>query len=179
MIKALLVCLFIISATTGSAQYYLRGEVKDEKDHGLQNVKIYLHSSRLLYSSGTSGGFGITTKTLHDSATFNLQGYEPKSVAIDASVYQTIILKALSKVSNTQKQSLLSVTKNADIANGNRWFVAAESYSSIVENPFINTKKFPNTAFTLRVDKASYSNIRRFINQSSMVPPYAVRNLAN
>lgn len=175
MIKTLSVCLLIFCASAGSAQYYLRGEVKDEKDLGLQNVKIYLHASRLLYSSGTSGGFGISTNALHDSATFNLQGYEPKTVAIDASVYQTVILKALNKGSNTQKQSLLSITKTADISNGKKWFVAAESYSSMVENSFINSEKFPNTAFALRVDKASYSNIRRFINQGSMVPPYAVR----
>ncbi len=175
MIKTALAGFLILSAFTGSAQFYLRGEVKDEKDQSLQNVKIYLHSSRLLYSSGTSGGFGITTSVLHDSATFNLQGYEPKTVAVDASVYQAIILKALSKGSSIQKQSLLSITRSAEISNGKKWFVAAESYSSMVENSFIKTEEFSNTSFALRVDKASYSNIRRFINQGSMVPPYAVR----
>ncbi|MEO7522973.1 MAG: von Willebrand factor type A domain-containing protein, partial [Ferruginibacter sp.] len=175
MIKFLFVGLFVLSAFTGSAQYYLRGEVKDEKEQGLQNVKIFLHSSRLLYSSGTSGGFGITTNTLHDSVTFNLQGYEPKTVAIDASVYQAIVLKALSKGVTVQKQSLLSITKNSDPSNGKKWAVAAESYNSIVENAFIKTSDFANTSFALRVDKASYSNIRRFLNQGSMVPPYAVR----
>ncbi|MEO7800375.1 MAG: von Willebrand factor type A domain-containing protein [Ginsengibacter sp.] len=175
MIKILFANLFAFSALTGSAQYYLRGEIKDEKDQGLQNVKIFLHSSRLLYSSGTSGGFGITTNTLRDSVTFNLQGYEPKTVAINASVYQTVILKALSKGVTRQKQNLLSITKNSDPSNGKTWFVAAESYNSIVENAFIKTAEFANTSFALRVDKASYSNIRRFLNQGSMVPPYAVR----
>lgn len=175
MIKILFAGLFALSALTGSAQYYLRGEVKDEKDQGLQNVKIFLHSSRLLYSSGVSGGFGITTNTLHDSVTFNLQGYEPQTVAVNASVYQTVILKALSKAVTVQKQSLLSITKNSDPSNGKKWFVAAESYNSIVENAFIKTSDFANTSFALRIDKASYSNIRRFLNQGSMVPPYAVR----
>jgi Ca-activated chloride channel family protein len=170
LIKILFVGLFALSVSTGSAQYYLRGEVKDEKDQGLQNVKIFLHSNRLLYTSGTSGGFGITTNTLHDSVTFNLQGYEPKSIAVDASVYQTVILKALNKAASIQKQSLLSITKSSDLSNGKKWFIAAESYSSIIENPFIKTTDFPNTSFALRVDKASYSNIRRFLNQSSMVP---------
>ncbi|MBC7422453.1 MAG: von Willebrand factor type A domain-containing protein, partial [Ferruginibacter sp.] len=35
--------------------------------------------------------------------------------------------------------------------------------------------KFPNTAFSLNINKASYSNVRRFLNTKSMVPPDAVR----
>src|SRR4029077_6488035 len=44
-----------------------------------------------------------------------------------------------------------------------------------IENHFINAKRFPNTRITLNVDRASYSNIRRFISLNSMVPPDAVR----
>jgi Ca-activated chloride channel family protein len=157
-----------------NAQYYLRGEIKDDKDEPLQNVKIYMHSNRLLYSTGLTGGFGITTSHLHDSLTLSLQGYETKIVQIKADVYQFITLKPLSSSSNIQKQKVLSLTKDK-YEQPAKWFVADESYSDIIENDFVNANKFPNTAFAVRVDKASYSNIRRFINQNSMVPPYAVR----
>jgi Ca-activated chloride channel family protein len=50
-----------------------------------------------------------------------------------------------------------------------------ESYSNLIENDFIKALKYPITGFSMRVDKASYSNIRRFINQKSVVPPDAVR----
>ena len=90
-------------------------------------------------------------------------------------MYQAIVLKLLSTSSNIQKQKLLSLTKDATQQIGLKWFVADESYSNLVENNFINTNKFPNTSFAVRVDKASYSNIRRFINQNGLVPPYAVR----
>jgi Ca-activated chloride channel family protein len=49
------------------AQYYIRGEVKDEKGNGLQNVKIILNSTGLPYSTGVGGAFGILTSKASDS----------------------------------------------------------------------------------------------------------------
>jgi Ca-activated chloride channel family protein len=157
------------------AQYYIRGEVKDEKDEPLQNVKIYMHSNHMLYSTGVTGGFGITTSLLNDTLTFSLQGYETKIVCIKANLYQTIVMKLLNTSSSIQKQQLFSVIRDQNMEANKKWYIADESYNYLVENDFVDAVKFPNTAFTLRVDKASYSNIRRFINQSSVVPPYAVR----
>jgi Ca-activated chloride channel family protein len=39
----------------------------------------------------------------------------------------------------------------------------------------VPAKKFPETGFAMNIDKASYSNVRRFINMQSTVPPDAVR----
>ena len=50
-----------------------------------------------------------------------------------------------------------------------------ETYNSLIENEFVVTEKNPETAVVLNVDRASYSNIRRFINMNSEVPPDAVR----
>ncbi|MDQ6844929.1 MAG: VWA domain-containing protein, partial [Bacteroidota bacterium] len=43
------------------------------------------------------------------------------------------------------------------------------------ENDFVKSNINNSTGFAMRIDKASYSNIRRFINQGSKVPPDAVR----
>ena len=173
--KIILSACFFILYFNVIAQYYIRGEVKDEKDEPLQNVKIFMHSTRLLYNTGISGGFGITTPLLNDTLTFSLQGYETKVVPVKADVYQAVVMRLLNTSSNIQKQKLLSLTKDRDLQVSKKWFVADESYSYLIENDFVNAAKFPATAFTVRVDKASYSNIRRFITQNSVVPPYAVR----
>ena len=55
------------------------------------------------------------------------------------------------------------------------WTVGAETYSSLVENDFIPAARFPETGFAVTIDKASYSNIRRFLNMGSTIPPDAVR----
>lgn len=50
-----------------------------------------------------------------------------------------------------------------------------ESYDKISENQFLKVKKEPLSTFSIDVDKASYSNIRRFINDGQLPPPDAVR----
>ena len=50
-----------------------------------------------------------------------------------------------------------------------------EDYDSFVENQFENPKTAPLSTFSIDVDNASYTNVRRFINNGQTVPKDAVR----
>ena len=50
-----------------------------------------------------------------------------------------------------------------------------EEYASLIENPFELTKSQPVSTFSIDVDNASYSNIRRMINEGQTVDKNAVR----
>jgi Ca-activated chloride channel family protein len=50
-----------------------------------------------------------------------------------------------------------------------------ETYTNLVENEFTVAEKSPEAGFALNVNRASYSNIRRFLNNGMEVPPDAVR----
>lgn len=50
-----------------------------------------------------------------------------------------------------------------------------ESYNATVENGFKNAHDRPLSTFSVDVDAASYSNLRRFINNGSLPPADAVR----
>jgi Ca-activated chloride channel family protein len=50
-----------------------------------------------------------------------------------------------------------------------------ESYQATVENKFQNPLHDPLSTFSVDVDAASYSNIRRYINNGQLPPKYAVR----
>jgi Ca-activated chloride channel family protein len=50
-----------------------------------------------------------------------------------------------------------------------------EDYDNIVENPFLTATQNPLSTFSIDVDKASYSNVRRFIQNGSLPPAGAVR----
>jgi len=50
-----------------------------------------------------------------------------------------------------------------------------ESYAELEENPFESPLKEPLSTFSIDVDNASYTNIRRFINEGQKVPKDAVR----
>lgn len=168
-----LLVLFTVSSAQG--QYYLRGEVRDEKNNALSNAKILLHSTRFVYYSGSSGTFGITSSRLADSITISLEGYQPLCVRIETGKYQNITLKMLYSSVNLQKNKLVSVTRNLHPDDRNKRTFTGETYSSLVENEFISARKYPETGCAIHTDKASYSNIRRFLGMNTTVPTDAVR----
>ena len=50
-----------------------------------------------------------------------------------------------------------------------------EAYDAVVENRFFATKEQPLSTFSIDVDTASYSNVRRFLQHGTMPPTGAVR----
>ncbi|HOZ77210.1 MAG TPA: von Willebrand factor type A domain-containing protein [Ferruginibacter sp.] len=174
--KNLLVYILVsFIATIANGQYYLRGEIKNEKGENLQNVNIRLHSDKLLYKSGVGGGFGISSSVKRDSITLTVDGYEAVTAGISADKYFEVTMKQLSANASKNRPKLISITKDNKFSSKYSWFVSDESYFSLVENEDVNAEKFPNTGFSLNINKASYSNIRRFVAQNSVVPPDAVR----
>lgn len=51
----------------------------------------------------------------------------------------------------------------------------SESYNRIYENEFLQVRRDAVSTFSIDVDKASYSNMRRFLQRGVMPPPDAVR----
>jgi len=175
-LKTLLLILYSsLFCLSGRAQYYLRGEIRDDSGNPLSNVRIMLHSTGYLYYSGSLGGFGITLTKETDSLTISADGYYSSSLAVDASKFQTILMKPRFAAAPKPQNRLMSLTKNLSPEELNRWTVAAETYSSLVENEFLPAKKYPETGFAININKASYSNIRRFLNMNNSVPPDAIR----
>jgi Ca-activated chloride channel family protein len=50
-----------------------------------------------------------------------------------------------------------------------------ESYDRIVDNPFLGARANPLSTFSVDVDRASYSNVRRFVTSGQRPPKDAVR----
>ena len=137
---------------------------------------MMIHSSGYTYYSGNSGGFGIPIPRSTDSITISADGFQTYCGKLDASKFQYITLRMLYKPQAAMpKNRLMSLTKNLKPDDWNRWTVGAETYSSLVENDFVPALKYPETGFTININKASYSNVRRFLNMGTIVPPDAVR----
>ncbi len=175
MKKLAIYLLLLFSSGSGLAQYYLRGEIKDEKGKGISNARIYIHSARTINYSGSFGSFGFNVLNLHDSLTVSSEGYESKTLKIRSDQWQEIILKLSAADANRNKHKLISVTRDHRQEAKFKWFVGDETYFQLIENDYINTGQFPGTGFSLNVNKSSYSNIRRFLNMDASVPPDAVR----
>jgi Ca-activated chloride channel family protein len=73
-----------------------------------------------------------------------------------------------------QRQTVFSRDREISDGDSKDEFNTA-TYDHIAENPFLDAKENPLSTFSIDVDTASYSNIRRFINDGSLPPKDAVR----
>ncbi|MEO7922083.1 MAG: von Willebrand factor type A domain-containing protein [Chitinophagaceae bacterium] len=166
----------MLNLSVYAQQFYVRGEVKDESGNILQNVVIKQFKTGYIFRTGSSGTFGILANQQLDTFSFSFEGYRTEKMMIDAEKYVSVKLKLLpASASNTRRDKLSSLTKDLEKDEQKSWFTGDETYASILENHFVNARKFPSTGMSLNVDRASYSNIRRFITLNSLVPPDAVR----
>jgi len=105
-----------------------------------------------------------------------MDGYWPEKIVANADNYLSVHLKlAPANRTTTRSNKLLSFTKGIAREEQKKWFAGDETYARIIENQFIQARSYPSTNVSLNIDRASYSNIRRFLVQGSMVPPDAVR----
>jgi Ca-activated chloride channel homolog len=154
----------------------LRGEVRDEHGNVLPDVKIALFSKGdYPYYSGVAGVFGIPSSIAIDTIILNNDGFETLKMPVETSKYYTIVMKALHDNASISQKHLLSFIKDRNQDYRLDYITSQESYSNTVENKFIPANKYPETGFALNIDRASYSNARRFINNEERVPPDAVR----
>ena len=166
--------IFFLHSIAAAQQYYLKGDVKDEAGKPLQNVSILQSSTGYLYYSGQDGSFGLVFNRKKDTLTFFTDGFQKQKLLVDATNYIRIKLKRQQNVS-TARYKLSSLTQNLKREAQQQWFLGDETYASIVENQFITAVTYPSTGVTLNIDRASYSNVRRFLNMNNKVPTDAVR----
>jgi Ca-activated chloride channel family protein len=169
----ILACFILIQARS---QYYLRGAVYDENGNGIFNVKIFLSSKgTTLFYTGASGAFGIPLSVGRDTIILQADGYETIKDIADTRKFQVFTMKLISGNSIVTKRKLLSlIPKNKDESLSG-YYHTGESYSTLVEHNFTNAGKFPLSGFALNINRASYSNIRRFLNINMKVPQDAIR----
>lgn len=79
--------------------------------------------------------------------------------------------EAKRKFGDIAKHGCIQITTT----DGNFQILENESYAIVNENAFENVQSSPLSTFSIDVDKAGYSNIRRMINNGMPIPPDAVK----
>jgi len=150
--------------------------VKDEAGNALQNATLRQVRTGYVYKTGAQGTYGIISDRAVDSFRVSLSGYKEELVVLNADVFATMRLKLLPATSaHTRRDKLVSLTKGLGRDEQRKWYAGEETYVNLLENGFIDASRYPNTGISPNVDRASYSNIRRFLNSGTVVPPDAVR----
>ncbi len=96
--------------------------------------------------------------------------YSPKYIN-DSLGYQQITSKPINP-SDNQDTNVQYIYNDYYLKNHN---LITEEYDAIIENEFVGALKTPLSTFSIDVDKASYSNMRRFFTQNQRPPVNSVR----
>lgn len=141
----------------------------------LASVKITTRSNKLIYKTDTYGNFGFSSALQQDTLNFSCDGYDTLSLVVKAEEYARVILSPLpSSVIFTNDNS--SVIMHTDDNANNSRINKNETYLPTGEYLFQQTNHAPGIAFSANINRASYSNIRRLINEmDGLLPPYSVR----
>jgi Ca-activated chloride channel homolog len=164
---------FLCSIAAAQPQFYFRGDVKDQSGKPIPNVLIRQGSTGYVFYTGSTGSFGIEAMNKLDTLFFSVDGYEKKKQLADATAFTRVVL--VKSVVKPKISTLSSRIPDFNFKLQQSWLTGEESYADMIENGFVITAKYPSTALTLNIDRASYSNIRRFINEKETVPPDAAR----
>ncbi|MEP7252313.1 MAG: VWA domain-containing protein [Ginsengibacter sp.] len=73
------------------------------------------------------------------------------------------------------QNSLYETAEIQDKANVQDEAFDTEDYDNIIENEFVSAEQQPLSTFSIDVDRASYSNVRRFVESGQLPPKGAVR----
>lgn len=173
--KYLLVLYFLVP-TSVAAQFYIRGIVNDDKGRGLYGAKMILKNrSSIVFETGNTGSFGLPSRISVDSIIIYADGFDTMHTIAYANRFNIYHLQILPEGLLSGRHKIISFSKDSLQQQNVVYYHGAESYAAIVENDFLETSGYPQTGFALHIDRASYSNIRRFIHNEMTVPPDAVR----
>lgn len=174
-----LAATFLITAAFFHAkgQYYFTGTTFSDSAQTLPYVKIRLKSNGMMYRSGAIGDFGIPSLQKLDSIECWAEGFDTlKTVLYHGRQNRVLLTPNLQKQKMDKERGRLSNLTPNFIKDEEPYFSSSgETYPVLVENPWVRTDLFPETGFSPNGNKASYANIRRFLNNGSAVNPNAVR----
>jgi Ca-activated chloride channel homolog len=168
----------------------ITGKVSDEQGTPLSGVKVSVKGTPAGTITDLKGNYKITVSQEDKILVFSYIGYvtvEQKigdRSVIDVTMQPEIALIEDLAVNYRAKKDMAS--KSAPMAAGMAYESTAqfqrynnnfntEGYAAVNENGYKNVKNNPLSTFSIDVDNASYSNIRRFINTGTLPPADAVR----
>ena len=172
----------------------ITGKVTSAEDgNGMPGINVLVKGTKNGTITDAQGNYSITVSAHGGTLIFSFVGYETKEIKIGTSNVINVVLspdvKALEEVVVTGDSTPERRNKRAAGAPVSKMYRLhyeakedyqqpqwnTEEYDGIEENIFREALKNPLSTFSIDVDAASYSNVRRFINNGQRPPKDAVR----
>ncbi|SFH29277.1 YfbK domain-containing protein [Pedobacter insulae] len=190
-----LLLLFIFAAFKAIKINELTGRVVDDTDgRAIVGATIKSFPSKTLTVTNADGKFNIQLPDTDTQITVSYLGYNSQTITLTKQKNISIKLKAANallqelvvlgyasqkKEVRTSSSALVhhgsAIPLKGKISGLHISRSETESYAGIMENSFHKASKNPLSTFSIDVDAASYSNVRRMINNGNLPPKDAVR----
>jgi Ca-activated chloride channel homolog len=190
-IFAILILSVILMAYTESRT--ITGKVTDNTGQPLAGIAVIVKGTSTGTVTDTYGEYKITSTRPDGVLVFSYIGYK----TVEEKIRDRTIINVKMEQEVTALQEIVvtgygakreRASKSYDMAapmvagvNSTQSFQRfnnnfnTEGYAAVNENGYKNAKSNPLSTFSIDVDNASYSNIRRFINSGEIPPADAVR----
>ncbi|WP_439554764.1 YfbK domain-containing protein [Dyadobacter sp.] len=185
--KIVILLALFLSAFAAVPNKVIRGQP-------VAGARISIDGSKTIATSDQQGKFTISIPDFTKPLQVSAPGFEVQLVTITSSAFLDIVLKKSEPhfgkqrlTVGTYEQAVKKVTPqfagmsaplpSANVMRHSNTLVDVtnESHKLINENGFQVTSQQAVTTFAADVDRASYSNIRRYLNNGSLPPADAVR----
>ena len=167
----------------------------------MAGVNVIIKDTQLGSLTNRDGYYAIEIDSVHQTLVFSFIGMQTKEVkalgrsiinialADDKATLQEVVVVGYGVQKRSEVTGAVSTLLQGKVAGVNTSAVSyeimdseyapepmnTEGYTAIHENGFKSVKQNPLSTFSIDVDAASYSNIRRYINSGSLPPVDAVR----
>ncbi|MEE9463521.1 MAG: von Willebrand factor type A domain-containing protein [Bacteroidales bacterium] len=188
--------ILIISALLIAAvePLVITGRVTDDHGNSLAGVSVFVKNTKRGTQTDLSGHYRISLQPGDKVLVFSFLGMETTEVKIkekkiinvklypEAIEPEEVLVREYPRI---KSQKLTGAVATYDMAAGSYTYsnlppaynpnFNTEGYATIHENGYKDVLKQPLSTFSIDVDKASYANVRRFINMGQLPPMDAVR----
>ena len=107
-----LLSVFVVVSLQLNSQYYLKGQVTDDRGRQLSGVKLQIKSKLpYLFYTGSNGSFGVPISSATDSLTIVQDSYLPLHTTVNALLFNQIVLITDTNHLKKQIRRLSSITK--------------------------------------------------------------------
>ncbi len=189
----LLPFLFLGSSFSEAKQFKVSGIVADEHGIPLAEASITVKGFNTGTLSGKDGRYEIMVEDNNAILVFSAVGFLTKeekvkgrkSISVKLQSASTALQEVLVTGISVQRKERILQSQRAQAKSypttpgfyPDRNYVDhnTEDYDHINDNRFVKTKDNPLSTFSIDVDAASYSNIRRFISRGELPPAGAIR----
>lgn len=201
-ILTFLIAIFSAALIMGVESREIKGKVTDEQGRPLPGVTVTVMGSSRSTVTDINGFYTILVSEKDRVLEFARIGKQTETIKIGNRSLVNIVMKGTNMIVDEEISAAEAIktspglpnrmireskkNKSYDLTGGARYATATysdayqqnfntEAYATIHENGYKNVHNNPLSTFSIDVDRASYANVRRFLNQGSRPPIDAVR----